>query len=366
MDGHVPQEVVHVHIGLQVLSGGDMLQGGDYPAVVAVRGLGLRPRPDGGVAVQVVVGVVKVRPTAAHGEAAKAAGKVGEIKVLPVRHVDLRRRGLAAALPLVRPAAWTLSAAEVLRRAAKGGEVEAALPLAGRRHVLGKAADVHAVGLVELAALRPVVAQQEAVLHGLQGQVDAPVLTVDVDDGVVVQGGVRPQVLEHVVDEGLLHVVGGVGVAVVEDQLIQAVAGLALHVLVELQLEAVAVGGGVAGDGGEAGVALGAHPHPVEGLAVDLYVALVVFLGGGVGQHVLPVGLVHENVDGHGRVGVKELRGVLHRDAPAAQGLGQLPGKEHGGQAQPHGHGHNPGDDFGDVLMGDHADSLRYDRYSPL
>ena len=56
--------------------------------------------------------------------------------------------------------------------------------------------------------------------------------------------------------------------------------------MVKFQLEAVAVGGGVAGDGGQAGVAFGPDGNTVKGRAVDLYIALVVFLCRGVGQHM--------------------------------------------------------------------------------
>ena len=63
--------------------------------------------------------------------------------------------------------------------------------------------------------------------------------------------------------------------------------------MVKFQLEAVAVGRGVTGDGGQAGVALGADGDAVKGRTADLDVALVIFLRRGVGQHIVPVGFIH-------------------------------------------------------------------------
>ena len=154
------------------------------------------------------------------------------------------------------------------------------------------AADVHAVRLIELAVLHAVIAEQEAVLHGLEREIDAPVFAIDGEFGIIVERCVRAEILVHVVDQRLFHV-GGIGIVVVQDELIQTEAGLAVHVVVKLQLEAVAVGRGVTGDGGQAGVALGADGDAVKGRTVDLYIALVVFLRRGVGQHIVPVGLVH-------------------------------------------------------------------------
>ena len=81
----------------------------------------------------------------------------------------------------------------------------------------------------------------------------------------------------HVVDQGFLHI-GRVGVVVVQDELVQSEAGLTLHIVVEFQLEAVAVSRGIVGDVAEAGIALRADADLIEGLSANLHSAGVVFL----------------------------------------------------------------------------------------
>ena len=188
------------------------------------------------------------------------------------------------------------------------------------------AADVHAVRLIELAVLHAVIAEQEAVLHGLERKIDAPVFAIDGEFGVIVERGVCAEVLVHVVDQRLFHV-GGVGIVVVQDELIQTEAGLAVHIVVKFQLEAVAVGRGVIGDGGQAGVALGADGDAVKGRTIDLYIALVVFLSRGVFQHGVPVCVIHQDVDADDAVRVKERRFVFHGNAGISGSRFDLPGK---------------------------------------
>ena len=85
--------------------------------------------------------------------------------------------------------------------------------------------------------------------------------------------------------------------------------------MVKFQLEAVAVCGGVAGNGGQAGVALGSNGNTVKGRAVDIYIALVIFLRRGVFQHIIPVGFIHQNIDRQDAAGIKEFRFILHGNA---------------------------------------------------
>ena len=154
MDRHVAQEVVDVHVSLQVVPLRNVFQGLDHPLVVGLVRLGDLPVPDRLIAVQVIVGVVEV---------------------------------CAAAVPAHAPR--RLPVAEVFAVA----------------HVFRfSAAHVHALRLIKFSALRAVVAELEAVLHALQGQVNAPVLAVDGNFGVVIEGGVRAEVLVHVIDQRLL------------------------------------------------------------------------------------------------------------------------------------------------------------------
>ena len=129
MDRHVAQEVVDVHGVLQVVPLRNVFQGLDHPLVVGLVRLGDLAVPDRLVAVQVIVGVVEV---------------------------------CAAAVPV--HAARRLPVAEVFAVA----------------HVFRfSAAHVHALRLIEFPALCAVVAELEAVLHALQGQVNAPIFPVE-------------------------------------------------------------------------------------------------------------------------------------------------------------------------------------------
>ena len=137
-----------------------------------------------------------------------------------------------------------------------------------------------------------VIAEHKAVLHRLQREINTPILAIDGDFGVIVEGGVRTEILVHIVDQRFFHV-GGVGVIIVQDQFIQTEAALPVYIMVKFQLEAVAVCGGVAGNGGQTGIAFGSNGDTVKGRAVDLYIALVIFLRCGVFQHIIPVGFIH-------------------------------------------------------------------------
>ena len=128
MDRHVAQEVVDVHVSLQVVPLGNVFQGLDHPLVVGLVRLGDLPVPDRLVAVQVIVGVVEVCAAAVPVHAA-------------------RRLGVSLRHPI--------------------------------RPLLGlPAAHVHALRFIKLPALRAVVAELEAVLHALQGQVNTPIFPV--------------------------------------------------------------------------------------------------------------------------------------------------------------------------------------------
>ena len=97
--------------------------------------------------------------------------------------------------------------------------------------------------------------------------------------------------------------------------------------MVKFQLEAVAVCGGVAGNGGQAGVSLGTDTHTIKGRTIDLYIALVVFLSRGVFQHGVPVCVIHQDVDADDAVRVKERRFVFHGNAGISGSRFDLPGK---------------------------------------
>ena len=188
MDRHVAQEVVDVHVSLQVVPLRNVFQGLDHPLVVGLVRLGDLPVPDRLIAVQVIVGVVEVCAAAVPVHAARLLGVA--LRTLAGFGVFCGVCGIC----LVRCVRWS-PVGEVFLRAFRH-------PI---RPVLGlPAAHVHAFRLIEFPALRAVVAELKAVLHALQGQVNAPVLAVDGNFGVVIEGGVRAEVLVHVIDQRLL------------------------------------------------------------------------------------------------------------------------------------------------------------------
>ena len=185
MDRHVAQEIVDVHVRLQVVPLRNVFQGLDHPLVVGLVRLGDLPVPDRLIAVQVIVGVVEVCAAAVPVHAARRLG--GSLRTLA-------GFGVFCGVCLVRRVRWS-PVAEVFLRALRH-------PIRPVLEIL--AAHVHALRLIKFSALRAVVAELEAVLHALQGQVNAPIFPVDGNFGVVIEGGVRAEVLVHVIDQRLL------------------------------------------------------------------------------------------------------------------------------------------------------------------
>ena len=134
--------------------------------------------PDGRVAVQIVVRIVQVGPAGAHAREAAPPGR--EIRLarlaVPVRGLAKIGRAVRRKDTRVRHAfaAKIAPIRQVIRRKAT---VSARLA----------AAHVHALGLVELAVIHAVIAQQEALLHRLERQVQAPVLAVDGNARVIIK-----------------------------------------------------------------------------------------------------------------------------------------------------------------------------------
>ena len=253
VDGHIAEQVVDVHIIFQGITFRNVFEGGDHALVGGLCGICDLAFPDGLVAVQLIVCIIEVRAASAHGEAALAAAKAEIVRraLSGGGRFLFRRRGI----PIRRGHVAEIQITEIYIAGIEVTEIFSA-------------ADVHAVRLIELAVLHAVIAEQEAVLHGLEREIDAPVFAVDGEFGIIVERCVRAEILVHIVDQRLFHI-GGVGIVVVQDELIQTEAGLAVHIVAKFQLEAVAVGRGVIGDGGQAGVALGADDLRQTGVVFD-------------------------------------------------------------------------------------------------
>ena len=403
---HVFQQIVHVHVSLKIRALCNVFQSRYHTLVIRFGGIRHLAVPYGRIAVQFIVCILQISTS---GSAERRPGlsgvrvfrQFGQITPLPAEPVSGRRliavrslrqcpavtaiAAVSKILSVRRSHALHLRRVKAFRHLAGllGGVqlncwcntdvfpcvfiLYKVLFLVSKISVFAATTAVYPFGLIEFPTLRTAVAQQKTVLYCFQRQIGTPVLAVDIDGGVVIQGGVRPQKLIHVVHQRFLHA-GGVGIVVVQHQFIQSVAGLTVHILVKLQLEAVAVRGGIAGDGAQAGVSFWTNAHPVESLTVDLHVAGIVFLRRGVVQHLLPVGLIHEDIDGQRLAGVKQRLLIFHGDAADAEGLFQRSGTHGGRQTQAHSHRHDRRRNLCHMLMCDHppVPPSRQDMYSPL
>ena len=234
----VAEDLVHVQDILQAFALAQGLQRGDEPGLVRLCDVGFGVFEDVGIAVRVVVYVPEFDIAAVH--ASKIAGGFPS---------DFSAEGFAPFSGTVTPGAERLAVRRGGERAVREGPtlgggavsvgvqefVHVKLPT-----VAPASAEAHAVRFVELAGIAAVVPPEEAVLHALHRQVQAPVLAVDGDIDIAAQGCVRTEGPHHLIGEIVFHV-GGVLYGVVQAQLVQAVVGPGAVVVVELQLEAVAV-----------------------------------------------------------------------------------------------------------------------------
>ena len=146
-----------------------------------------------------------------------------------------------------------------------GGDVEAFDPTLP--HGVQRQLEILALRLVDhtLAAEVPV---KEAVAQILHRQVQSPILAVDRQPHLARQRGRHPKAPEERIAEGILHI-RGVAEQIVQAQLVQAVIGLPLFELTEVQPEAVALAARIIRDIIEAGIPLRGEGDVFNALAVD-------------------------------------------------------------------------------------------------
>ena len=152
--------------------------------------------------------------------------------------------------------------------------------------VAAPAAEAHAVGLVQLAGGH-VVALHEAILYTFHRQVQSPGLPVDGDLHIAAQRGWNAGPVHQRIGQVILHH-GGVVDQIVQAQLVQAVIGFPLHILVKFDLEGILL----AAHGSHRGkgcVSLGADAHIGDFLSIDGNAAFRIgFLGSG-SDHAVPI-----------------------------------------------------------------------------
>ena len=130
----------------------------------------------------------------------------------------------------------------------------------------------------------------------------------------MIKGSICSQIPEHIIDQSFLHI-GGICIIVIQDQFIQAIAGLAFHIMVKFQLEAVTIRGRIAGNGRQTGVSLWTDPYLVKSLSVDFHITGIIFLLYGIFQHLFPLILIHEDIYLHRFIRIKKCGLILHGNA---------------------------------------------------
>ena len=114
---------------------------------------------------------------------------------------------------------------------------------------------------------------------------------------------------EDRIGEIILHV-GGIGVQVVQVQLLHTVVGLIIHVLTEVQFEGIPVGILIGSNEGETGISFGCKGNLTYGFTVDGDICLILCFLRGIGFQVLPVLFGDLDVDLMHIGGVEDLLGI--------------------------------------------------------
>ena len=84
--------------------------------------------------------------------------------------------------------------------------------------------------------------------------------------------------------------------------------------MIEFQLKAVPVSIRIICNRGKACVSFWPDSNRIKGLAVYHHIAGIIFLGNSIFQHIIPVILVHKNINIHNLICVKQLAFVFHCD----------------------------------------------------
>ena len=160
------------------------------------------------------------------------------------------------------------------------------------------------LGLVELA-LTVVRTVQPAFADVLDGQIESVISSVDRQPDVADQRRIHSDLPEELVAQKVFQI-GGVGIDVIQIELVQTVIALALVVFSKIDFEAVAVTVCVSGHGGEAGVALCGKRDLLHRLAVDDHGRVVFCLIRRVGPKIRPVFIGDRHVHAVDPAGIEQ------------------------------------------------------------
>ena len=174
-----------------------------------------------------------------------------------------------------------------------------------------------------------VIALEEAVLHALHREIEAPILAVDRDVDEGAEGRIRAELIHQPVGEIVLHI-GVVLDDVVQAQLVQAVIVLPVFILVEFDFEAVSLGTHVS-HRRKGGVSLAADRHVFHRFVVDHHAACAVGLAFAGLDEGVPV--VDHDINAVDSGGIKQRFLITHGTCGRLESQG-LPVHEKEGQEQ--------------------------------
>ena len=296
--GQIADHLVLINGVVQSLLRIQFAQGFDQARLILLADLCFGVIEDVAVAVRIVVGIDQLYIVIAHAEAEAARRKaaLGLFGIVSGCAAG-RGRGLGARAAGGAEIALRHGGRRLRRAVLRSGVIRIACLLqlikAEIAPIAAAAAKGHAVGLVQFAPAHA-VAIKEGFLHALDGQIKPPGLAVHVDLHIAAQRGGHAHAAHQRIGQVVLHH-GGVLNQVIQAQLIQAVIGHALDIVVKLYLEGIARGAH-GGHGGKGGIALGTDGDVAEALAVDGDAAFCVFLRQGVFDKLVPVR--HGDIDG--------------------------------------------------------------------
>ncbi len=174
--------------------------------------------------------------------------------------------------------------------------------------IAAAAAQIHAVGLIQLAVIFTVVALQERFFYAFHCEIQSPVFSVYRDIYIAAKGRGHSCLAHHLIGQIILHV-GVVLNDIIQTELIQSVIGVGAVKAIEFNLEAVAVIA-VGFHLRQRGVALGANSDILIGFIVNDDSTGRIFLAFTTFDKFVPI--VHTDINCMHNGGGKELILISH------------------------------------------------------
>ena len=158
----------------------------------------------------------------------------------------------------------------------------------------------------------------------------------------------------HIIYNGFFHI-RGICIIIIEDQLVKTIAGLSFYIVVKFQLKAVPICIRITCDRGKTCISLWPDSHRIKGLAVYHHITGIIFLRNGIFQHFLPVLFLHQNIDIHNLLRIKQLTLIFHSHSVISVNRLKFSRKSRSHKAQDHSQSHDYRCNFCYVFICNHA-----------